>query len=129
MCIRDRGTPVYATADGTVLEAGLSGASGRMIRLRHKNNFETYYLHLARILVKKGDKVEGGRQIGTVGSSGESTGPHLDYRIKEGGVYINPLSKKFAPVEPLRPEFKKAFLGVMSVLAAALDAPLAAVRK
>ncbi|MBM3312945.1 MAG: hypothetical protein FJY80_15730, partial [Candidatus Aminicenantes bacterium] len=123
------GTPVYATADGTVEEAGLSGASGRMIRLRHKRNYETYYLHLARILVKKGDRVEGGKQIGTVGSSGESTGPHLDYRIKEGGVYINPLSKKFDPVEPLRPAFKDDFGRSAAALQAALDAPLSAIRK
>ncbi|MBM3293364.1 MAG: hypothetical protein FJY82_02440 [Candidatus Aminicenantes bacterium] len=123
------GTPVYATADGTVLETGARGAAGRMIRLRHKNNFETSYLHLSRILVKKGDKVRSGQQIGTVGSTGESTGPHLDYRIKEGGVYVNPLAKKFAPVEPLRPEFGEAFRRVMAVLAAALDAPMAVFRK
>jgi murein DD-endopeptidase MepM/ murein hydrolase activator NlpD len=119
-----RGTPVYATADGTVLEAGLNGASGRMIRLRHKNNFETLYLHLDRILVKKGAVVESGQQIGTVGSSGEATGPHLDYRIKERGVYINPLAKKFAPVEPLRPEFKEAFDSQVEAYAALLEAPL-----
>ena len=124
-----QGTTVYATADGTVAEAGLSGASGRMIRLRHNRNYETYYLHLARILVNKGDRVEGGKQIGTVGSSGESTGPHLDYRIKEGGVYINPLSKKFDPVEPLRPEFRDDFNRSAAALAAALDAPRSAFRK
>jgi len=123
------GTPVYATADGTVLEAGLKGAAGRMIHLRHKSNFETMYLHLSKILVKKGQKVQGGQQIGAVGSSGESTGPHLDYRIKEGGSYINPLSKKFAPVEPLRPAFKDAFAKDVEILSALLNAPLSVARR
>jgi len=104
------GTPVQATADGVVLSAGWNGASGRMVRIRHKNSYETMYLHLQRIYVKEGDRVTGGSTIiGTVGSSGESTGPHLDYRIKQGGSYVNPLSWKFQPVAPLRPEFKDAF--------------------
>jgi murein DD-endopeptidase MepM/ murein hydrolase activator NlpD len=117
------GTPVFATADGVVLEAGWKGAAGRMIRLKHKNNFETLYLHLASILVKAKGRVVSGQQIGTVGRSGEATGPHLDYRIKEGGSYVNPLSKKFAPVEPLRPEFKEAFAETTVRLEALLDSP------
>jgi len=104
------GTPVQATADGVVLSAGWNGASGRMVRIRHKNSYETVYLHLNQIYVKEGDRVTGGSTIiGTVGSSGESTGPHLDYRITQGGNYVNPLSWKFQPVAPLRLEFKSAF--------------------
>ncbi len=118
------GTPVHATADGVVTFAGWKGASGRMVRLRHKNNYETMYLHLHRILVRTGDRVKSGEDIGTVGSSGESTGPHLDYRIKQGGSYINPLSWKFAPVEPLRPEFKEAFGQAVKIYQLLLDAPL-----
>jgi murein DD-endopeptidase MepM/ murein hydrolase activator NlpD len=117
------GTPVHATADGLVTFAGWNGASGRMVRIRHKNSYETMYLHLQRILVKEGDRVKSGEGIGTVGSSGESTGPHLDYRIKQGGSYINPLSWKFAPVEPLRPEFKEAFARAVKNYLILLDAP------
>jgi len=117
------GTPVHATADGLVTFAGWNGASGRMVRIRHKNSYETMYLHLQRILVKAGDRVKSGEDIGTVGSSGESTGPHLDYRIKQGGSYINPLSWKFAPVEPLRPEFKEAFDLAVKGYSVLLDAP------
>jgi murein DD-endopeptidase MepM/ murein hydrolase activator NlpD len=99
------GTPVHATADGTVIFAGWNGASGRMIRIRHKNNYETMYLHLRRCYVKKGDKVKAEDRIGEVGASGEVTGPHLDYRIKYAGKYINPLAHRFKPVKPLRTEF------------------------
>ena len=103
------GYPVHATADGTVTFAGTNGASGRMVTIRHKNSYETMYLHLQQINVKKGDAVSGGQAIGAVGSSGESTGPHLDYRVKQGGSYVNPLSWKFQPVAPLRPEFKDEY--------------------
>jgi murein DD-endopeptidase MepM/ murein hydrolase activator NlpD len=118
------GTPVFATADGKVEEAGLNGAAGRMIRLSHKSGYETMYLHLSRIDVRIGQRVTGGQQIGQVGSSGESTGPHLDYRIKRYGSYLNPLSAKFMPVEPLAakwvPDFKKRVAGFQFLL----DTPL-----
>lgn len=118
------GTPVNATADGTVLFAGWSGASGRMIRIRHKNNYETMYLHLRRCYVKKGDRVTGGQKIAEVGASGEVTGPHLDYRIKYAGNYINPLSYRFKPVEPLRPEFLAEFTFLAQNYSQYLNAPL-----
>lgn len=105
------GTPVQATADGTVTFAGWNGASGRLVRIRHKNAYETMYLHLRNFAagIRKGAKVRSGQVIGQVGSSGESTGPHLDYRIKYRGKYINPLSWRFEPVNPLRPEFFEDF--------------------
>ncbi len=117
------GYPVRATADGTVTFTGWNGGAGRMVRIRHKNSYETMYLHLQQILVKVGDRVSGGQDIGTVGSSGESTGPHLDYRIKQGGSYINPLSQRFSPIEPLRVEFKDAFGQEVKKDLVLLDAP------
>ena len=106
------GTPVQATADGTVIFAGWNGASGRMIRIQHKKGYETMYLHLSRFEsgIKKGSQVKGGERIAFVGASGELTGPHLDYRIKHRGIYINPLAARFDPVEPLRTEFMEDFL-------------------
>ena len=118
------GTPVYATADGTVLFSGWSGASGRMIRIRHRNNYETMYLHLRRCYVKKGDKVKAEEKIGEVGASGEVSGPHLDYRIKYGGKYINPLAHRFKPVKPLRPEFLEDFRLFAKNCDVYFDAPL-----
>ncbi len=105
------GTPVQVTADGTVTFAGRRGASGRMISVRHKNRYETIYLHLRGYArgIRKGKKVKGGQEIGYVGSSGESTGPHLDYRIKRDGKYINPLLFKPEPVKPLRKEYLEDF--------------------
>ena len=118
------GTPVHSTADGTVLFSGWNGASGRMIRIRHKNNYETMYLHLRRCYVKKGDRVKGGERIGEVGASGEVSGPHLDYRIKYAGKYINPLSYRFRPVKPLRQEFLEDFRQMAKNRAIYFDAPL-----
>ncbi len=105
------GTPIQATADGTVIFMGRKGNSGRMISVRHKNYYETQYLHLRNYAngIRKGVKVKGGQVIGYVGSSGESTGPHLDYRIKYRGRYINPLAWRFKPVKPLRKGFLEDF--------------------
>jgi murein DD-endopeptidase MepM/ murein hydrolase activator NlpD len=105
------GTPVQATGDGTVAFAGWSGAAGRMIRIRHKNGYETSYLHLRGYAkgIRQGVRVQAGQTIGYVGSSGESTGPHLDYRISQYGRFINPLSSRFEPAAPLREELRAAF--------------------
>jgi murein DD-endopeptidase MepM/ murein hydrolase activator NlpD len=99
-------TPVQATADGIVTLAGWNGASGRMVRIRHKNAYETMYLHLRSFApgIRSGARVKSGEVVGYVGSSGDATGPHLDYRITRNGSYLNPLSAKFDPVEPLREE-------------------------
>lgn len=120
------GTPVQATADGIVTFTGWNGASGRMVRIRHKNNYETLYLHLRSFAqgIKKGARVSGGQEIGYVGSSGESTGPHLDYRIKYREKYINPLAWKFKPVQPLRTEFKEDFKILVGSYQLSFEAPL-----
>lgn len=120
------GTPVQATADGTVTFVGWNGASGRMIRIRHKNAYETMYLHLGNYAkgIRKGAKVQGGQVIGSVGSSGESTGPHLDYRIKYREKHINPLAWRFRPVKPLREEFFEDFKAEAKIYCSLLEAPL-----
>ena len=120
------GTAVQATADGTVTYVGWNGASGRMIRIRHRNAYETMYLHLRNYAkgIKKGAKVKGGQKIGYVGSSGESTGPHLDYRIKYRGSYINPLGWRFKPVKPLREEFYEDFKKTAKTYCSLLETPL-----
>lgn len=105
------GTPVQATAEGTVIFAGWDRGSGRMIKIRHNNSYVTYYLHLRSFArgIKRGAKVKSGQVIGYIGSTGLSTGPHLDYRIKYKGKYINPLAWRFKPAEPLRKEFMDDF--------------------
>jgi murein DD-endopeptidase MepM/ murein hydrolase activator NlpD len=86
------GSPVIAAADGVVVFAGASGGSGRMVHLRHGNAFETEYLHLSSIAVRAGARVQQGELIGRVGSTGLATGPHLDYRVKRNGAFVNPIT-------------------------------------
>jgi len=120
------GTPVQATADGLVTFAGWNGPSGRMIRLRHKNGYETLYLHLRNFApgIKVGARVKAGDIIGYVGSTGESTGPHLDYRIIHHGRYINPLAWRFEPANPLPAEYLEVFKNEIKFYEFLLNNPL-----
>jgi murein DD-endopeptidase MepM/ murein hydrolase activator NlpD len=97
------GTPVVATARGTVTGAGWEGGWGNIVRLRHDNGYATHYAHLSAFAkgVKKGTSVSQGQVIGYVGSTGWSTGPHLDYGMKLNGQPINPLSLKLPKGTPL----------------------------
>jgi murein DD-endopeptidase MepM/ murein hydrolase activator NlpD len=90
------GTPVSAAGTGTVVFAGYKGQNGRMVKIRHNNGYDTYYGHLSRIpkKIRKWAKVSQGDVIGYVGSTGLSTGPHLDYRIKHNGKFVDPLKLK-----------------------------------
>jgi murein DD-endopeptidase MepM/ murein hydrolase activator NlpD len=83
------GTPVQAIGPGRVVFAGYRGGNGNMIHLRHSNGYETQYLHLSRILVRTGDRVESGDRIGLVGATGLATGPHLHFNFMQGGVHRN----------------------------------------
>jgi murein DD-endopeptidase MepM/ murein hydrolase activator NlpD len=90
------GTPVSAAGSGQVVFAGNKGQMGKMVRIKHPGGYETYYGHLSRIPrnMRKGTRVSQGDIIGFVGSTGLSTGPHLDYRIKFNGRFVNPLTIK-----------------------------------
>lgn len=113
------GTPVHVTADGVVTLAGRNGGAGNMVRVRHPNGYETNYLHLSRFGrgIRKGVRVTQGQVIGYVGSTGYSTGPHLDYRVRHNGRWVNPLSISSPPVEPLREDRRQRFLGhALSIL-------------
>lgn len=89
-----RGTPVYSAADGIVRFSGVKGQYGNHIRISHGASYQTYYGHLHRIQhgIKPGAYVKQGQLIGTVGATGLATGPHLDYRMKIGSRFINPLT-------------------------------------
>jgi len=95
------GTPVVAVASGKVKSAGRNGGFGKMVRLRHVRGYETLYGHLSRIAVKAGVQVSQGQVIGYVGSTGLTTGPHLDFRVVHHGKYINPLKAVFPPKPPV----------------------------
>lgn len=87
------GSPVVAVANGVVVSAGWAGGGGNQVRLRHAGGIETYYLHLSRFGkgVRAGAHVSQGDVIGFVGATGIATGPHLDYRLRQKGVFVNPL--------------------------------------
>jgi murein DD-endopeptidase MepM/ murein hydrolase activator NlpD len=120
------GTPVQASADGTVIAAGWEGGFGKTVRLRHANGFETLYGHLSRIDVRKGARVAQGDRIGAVGSTGLSTGPHLDYRMKRDGAWVNPLAVQLPPAEPIAPALRPAFQREAARALALLPPPPAA---
>ena len=86
------GTPIYATADGTISEAGYnSGGYGNLIKVDHGRGIETRYGHLSRILVSPGQRVARGQMIGHMGSTGRSTGSHLHYEVRIDGRAVNPI--------------------------------------
>lgn len=99
-----RGTPVSTVGDGTVLFAGYKGQNGKLVIIKHPNGYTTSYGHLSRIRkgIRKGIKVKQGQVIGYVGSTGLSTGPHLDYRIKKNRRFINPLALNLPPGKTLK---------------------------
>lgn len=86
------GTPIYAAASGTVTSAGYSGNAGNMIVINHGNGLQTYYMHCSKIYVSVGTKVSKGQNIGAVGTTGNSTGPHLHFQVMSGGTPVNPLN-------------------------------------
>lgn len=85
------GKPVYASAGGTVIGAGWSGGYGKLIKIRHSNGYQTWYAHLSSIDVSVGETVIQGQQIGKIGSTGNSTGPHLHFELRINGTPVNPM--------------------------------------
>lgn len=119
------GTPVMTTADGVVVEARFRPAEGNFIRVRHSSKIDTCYLHLSRFAkgIKKGTRVTQGDVIGYVGKSGLATGPHLDYRVSEGGKWLDPLKLKSITPDPLRGASLQRFRANVARLKPQLVAP------
>lgn len=120
------GTPVHVTADGTVTLAARNGGGGNMVTVRHTNGYVTNYLHLSRYGkgIRRGTRVSQGQVIGYVGSTGLSTGPHLDYRVTLNGKWINPLAISSPAVKPLSEDRLQRFLAhALAVLSLIIDEP------
>jgi murein DD-endopeptidase MepM/ murein hydrolase activator NlpD len=117
------GTPVWAVADGVVVFAGRKGGNGIQVLLRHRGGYETYYNHLSRVApgMRRGMRVSQKQMIGRVGSTGLSTGPHLDYRVSHNGKFVNPLNEKFFPGEPIATAQRAVFLEHASAMIERLE--------
>lgn len=95
------GTPILSTGDGVVERAGYSAGNGNYVKVRHNHTYETQYLHMRKVLVKQGQVVRQGQEIGEVGSTGLATGPHVCYRFWKNGTQVDPRREVMPSAEPL----------------------------
>ncbi|MHB1013395.1 MAG: M23 family metallopeptidase, partial [Desulfobacteria bacterium] len=118
------GTPVSTVGDGTVIFAGYKGPNGNLVIVRHPNGYTTSYGHLARIAkgTRRGAEVRQGDVIGTVGATGLATGPHLDFRIRRHGTFLNPLTVNLPRGGAIPPNRMADFRGVAEEFARSLAA-------
>ncbi len=118
-----KGTPVMSIGDGVVTSVKYEGAGGNTVRIRHNSVYSTAYLHLSKYAkgLKAGQRVRQGEVIGFVGSTGRSTGPHLDFRVWKNGSPINPLKMESPPAEPIKEESKPAFEAAAKKYRARID--------
>lgn len=116
------GTPIRAVGDGTVDFAGWQNGYGNVVEIRHSAQRSTLYAHMSRIDVKHGARVEQGQRVGTVGSTGWATGPHLHFEVKVGGVQQNPLIiAKGSESIPLAPSQRAEFAQLAASLKGQLE--------
>jgi murein DD-endopeptidase MepM/ murein hydrolase activator NlpD len=117
------GTPVHAIGDGMIISAGWNGGAGNMIKIRHNSVYSTGYMHLRAYGagIKAGRYVRQGEIIGYVGSTGLSTGPHLDFRVWRNNSPVNPLTMESPSVEPVKPELMDNFLSLCTSIVSQLN--------
>lgn len=117
------GTPVHAVGDGVVVRIGRAGQAGKLVEVKHNGTYKTQYMHLSSYGngIKAGTRVQQGQIIGYVGSSGLSTGAHLDFRFYKNGQAIDPLKVKSPSVEPVKSEYADSFNVTESYWKAQLD--------
>ena len=121
------GTPVRAVADGTITKKSFDKAAGNMLKIKHPGNLTSGYLHLRGFAkgIKVGARVSQGQVIGYVGSTGRSTGPHLDFRLWKGSTAINPLNVPQKPSEPISKENRERFENIRNRIIAELEGEVA----
>lgn len=117
------GTPVMAIGDGVVTFKGYKGGGGHTVKIKHNSTYTSAYLHLSKYGkgIAEGVRVTQGQVIGYVGSSGSSTGPHLDFRIWKNGTPIDPLKMESPPTEPIPANARTEFDSVKTVMVQLLD--------
>lgn len=117
------GTPVKSIGAGTVVAKGYQGGGGNFLKIQHNSVYTTTYMHLSRFEkgIQAGSTVQQGQVVGYVGSTGLSTGPHLDFRVHKNGQPINPLQMEAPPSLPVKPELKDSFAITRKQMLAELD--------
>jgi murein DD-endopeptidase MepM/ murein hydrolase activator NlpD len=115
------GTPILATASGTVTESARKGGNGNYVKIRHNSTYSTQYLHMSKRMVKVGDYVSQGDVIGKVGMTGNTSGPHVCYRFWKNGLQVDPFRQKLPDAKALSKIYKADFLSYIVPLKERLD--------
>lgn len=115
------GTPIIATANGTVSESTRRGGNGKFVKIKHNATYSTQYLHMRSQAVKKGQYVKQGDVIGYVGMTGSTAGPHVCYRFWKYGKQVDPLKEKLPAAKPMKNEIKPVFFEYIKALKYQLD--------
>lgn len=115
------GTPIMATASGTVTESRRKGGNGNYVKIRHNATYETQYLHMSKRLVKVGQFVKQGDIIGKVGMTGNTGGPHVCYRFWKNGKQVDPLREKLPEAKPISEALKTRYLDFIAPIKIKLD--------
>ena len=115
------GTPILATADGTVTKSERRGGNGNYVKIRHNSTFETQYLHMKQRKVKVGDYVRQGEVIGWIGMTGNTGGPHVCYRFWKNGKQVDPFKQDLPMSKPMDEELRPAYFNYMLPLKDQLD--------
>ncbi|TDD78342.1 M23 family metallopeptidase [Flavobacterium caseinilyticum] len=116
-----RGTPITATAGGVVEQSGFTAGNGNFVKVKHNGTYSTQYLHMSKILVRRGQRVNQGQVIGRVGSTGLATGPHVCYRFWKNGRQVDALRLKLPYGESMSGNNKSRFLKIITPLKFELD--------
>lgn len=115
------GTPIMATADGTVVESTRRGGNGKYVKIKHNGTYATQYLHMKAQKVKKGQFVRQGDVIGWVGMTGNTGGPHVCYRFWKNGRQVDPLREELPQAEPLHDTLRPGYYAYISPIKEQLD--------
>lgn len=115
------GTPIMTTAAGTVEQTGYTAGNGNFVKVKHDRTYSTQYLHMSKILVRRGQFVKQGDIIGRVGSTGLATGPHVCYRFWKNGVQVDALRLKLPNSEPMNAKYKPRYFSEITPLKNELD--------
>jgi len=115
------GTPIMTTAAGVVEQAGFTTGNGNFVKVKHDKTYSTQYLHMSKILVRRGQRVTQGQVIGKVGSTGLATGPHVCYRFWRNGVQVDALRLNLPTSTPMDSKYRQKYMEYMNPLKRELD--------